>query len=312
MIEFISGPQVWRRMTAAAKKDRRPAHVAVAYFGKGASKLLPLRRGSRLVVDASDAAVKSGQTCPADLKRLVTRNGVRVYTLANLHAKVFVFGSTAFVGSANASRRSSSTLIEAAVATTSQSAVKAARDLVGRHCLQNLGPEELDRLQRLYKPPRIPGGGRKRGKAPPRPAATLRPLRLAQLVRRAPPDGSEATEESGEKQARQRMTRPKLHELEGFSWGGDCPFRPGDVVVQVVTERNGTRMVSPPGNVVHLKPWSRGGRNCTFVYLELPTRQRIEVKRLAKRVGHGAQKRLKRGGRLRAEFAERLLAAFRV
>jgi PLD-like domain len=66
-IQFVTGG-IWKSLTASAKAARKPSLVAVAYFGQGASKLLPLRTGSRLVVDASEGAVKSCQTHPADLK----------------------------------------------------------------------------------------------------------------------------------------------------------------------------------------------------------------------------------------------------
>jgi hypothetical protein len=56
---------IWRTLTAATQTRTKPA-VAVAYFGQGAAGLLPLPSGSRLVVDASEGAVKSGQTCPAE------------------------------------------------------------------------------------------------------------------------------------------------------------------------------------------------------------------------------------------------------
>jgi phosphatidylserine/phosphatidylglycerophosphate/cardiolipin synthase-like enzyme len=69
---------VWKSITASAKAARKPALVAVAYFGQGASKLMRLPAGSRLVVDASEGAVKSGQTHPADLIRLQKR-GVVIY-----------------------------------------------------------------------------------------------------------------------------------------------------------------------------------------------------------------------------------------
>src|SRR4051812_17837057 len=56
---FIEG--LWPELTRTARKCRQRCAVAVAYFGKGASKLLPLLRGSTLVVDASERAVTSGQ-----------------------------------------------------------------------------------------------------------------------------------------------------------------------------------------------------------------------------------------------------------
>lgn len=53
---------VWPQLTKAARGSRQRCAVAVTYFGGGASRLLPLCRGSRLVVDASERAVSSGQT----------------------------------------------------------------------------------------------------------------------------------------------------------------------------------------------------------------------------------------------------------
>ena len=73
---------IWKRIKEILAKSRQPAYVAVAYFGQGAAKLLPLPKGSRLVVDASQKAVKSGQTHPKDLITMRKR-GVRVYSVAN-------------------------------------------------------------------------------------------------------------------------------------------------------------------------------------------------------------------------------------
>lgn len=50
---------VWASITKAAKAAATKAHVAVAYSGTGASRLLPLRAGSTLVVDMSTSAVKT-------------------------------------------------------------------------------------------------------------------------------------------------------------------------------------------------------------------------------------------------------------
>jgi hypothetical protein len=102
---------VWSRLIRTHRKGRRGAWVAVAYFGKGAARLLRLRKGSQLVVDASENAVKSGLTCPDDLIALLKR-GVRIFSIANLHAKVYVFGNAALIGSANASQHSARTLVD--------------------------------------------------------------------------------------------------------------------------------------------------------------------------------------------------------
>src|SRR5262245_12409954 len=69
---------VWATLTTAARTATKPAHVAVAYFGKDGADLLPLPAGSKLVVDCGELAVKSGQTCPAALLAMHQR-GVSIY-----------------------------------------------------------------------------------------------------------------------------------------------------------------------------------------------------------------------------------------
>ena len=55
MVITLLTDHVWQTLTAATKTRVKPA-VAVAYFGQGAAKLLPLPNGSRIVVDASEGA----------------------------------------------------------------------------------------------------------------------------------------------------------------------------------------------------------------------------------------------------------------
>jgi len=303
---------IWRTLSAAAQRSRQPADVAVAYFGQGAAKLLPLPRGSRLVVDASEGRVRSGATCPAELKKLMMTKRVRVYSVANLHAKVFVFGPTAVIGSTNVSQPSANALVEAVVATTDRKVVATARQFVRSLCLHELGPEGLDHLQRMYRPPRFAGGRRGQASGKKHVVQVQLPgLRLAQLRLADPPEGSEEAEEAGDRTARGRMAQPRGHVLDSFWWAGQCPFRLGDILALVTRHADGHRMASPPGEVVHLARWRGGKRSCTFVYVEMPRKRRVAVERLARRMGRGSLKRLRRGGAVARNFAERFLAAWR-
>jgi hypothetical protein len=213
---------------------------------------------------------------------------------------VFVFGTKAFVGSANVSHRSAATLVEAMLASTDCKAVVAARNFVRCLCVQELGPEAIKRLVKIYRPPRAPGGK----------PDQIRRLQLVQLTLGDPPEGSESAEEAGRQVAARRRKNPSGHTLEEFGWSGTCPLRRGDMVIQVLDEGHGQKMVSPPGTVVHTRTWRRGRRAMTFVYVEVPTRRRVVLERLAKRLGYNAGKRLSRGGRVQRDFAERLLAAW--
>jgi hypothetical protein len=300
---------IWKQLTEAAKKGSRPAYVAVAFFGQGAAKRLPLSKGSQLVVNTSEHTVKTGLTCPAELKVLLDK-GVRIYGIDNLHAKVFVFGTTAYVGSANVSQPSANHLVEAMISTTEPPAVKAAREFVCDLCLHELGPEELDRLQAMYHPPRFPGNhDMKEAKGNHNGKPSLRRVLLAKLTLGYPPEGSESAQEDGKKTATRRLKKPDLYVVDDFWRGGHCPYKPGDTVVQIVDEGDGRRMVSAAGNVIYTRRWPRRGPSkCTFVYIEVPKRRRMALDRLAKRLGKDAKKRLQRGGQVSKDFAERLLA----
>lgn len=272
-----------------------------------------MQRGSRLVVDASERAVASGQTCPSELLKLVKR-GVAVYSVPNLHAKVLVLGRAGYVGSTNVSGRSASQLVEAVVRTTEASAVRAARQFVQAHCLHELTPTLLKRLAKLYRPPLLPGGKRaKKASKQHSPQPTLPLVRLAQLKKVDWSDHDQAYYEAGLQVAKRRQKHPRSHELDSFRNSGKCPYQRGDVVIQVVDEGGGKFLVSPPGNVLHTRTRHAGNRTVSFVYLELPVRRRRPVQALAKSLGPGAQKQLRRNGQIRNEaFARELLRKWAV
>jgi len=298
---------VWTRLRDAARKCRRSGDVAVAYFGKGASKLLPLRAGSRLVVDASEAAVRSGQTCPDDLLRLLDR-GVNVFSYKDLHAKVYVFGNRAFVGSANASHNSSERLIEVLLATTERSAVAAARKFVHGLCKQRLTPTVIKRLNKIYRPPNNFGQARGKKKQPSETRRTIPPVKLALLKLESWPEKIQQAHDRGLTEAKRRRQRRARYLIDAFRWSGNAPFKRDDIVMQVTDDGNGRKLMSPPGPVVHVRRFP-SARKSSFVYVEIPSEtRRRSIKAVAKQLGERNAKRFQRGGLVSKELANKLLA----
>ena len=136
----------------------RKVLAAVAYVSDAST--LPLKKGDVLVCDGSDAAARSGATRRDALETLLNC-GVRIWSRGELHAKVVVAGSTAFIGSANWSHRSSATLIEAVIESSDTTVVADALSFitgltahasqqVDQHFLRRM-PEPEDR-----PPPREP------------------------------------------------------------------------------------------------------------------------------------------------------------
>lgn len=93
------------------------------------SQIVKFGAGDVLVTDASDSAIKAGQTS-VDVLTQAVRNGADVYSVPNLHAKVYVFDSVAVIGSANLSNSSMNDLIEAAWVTDQPAAVSGAHGLI--------------------------------------------------------------------------------------------------------------------------------------------------------------------------------------
>lgn len=153
MNRLLTTGELWPRITELAKTSAK-CMVAVAYFGQGAKKLLPLKAGSVLVVDCDKRSVKGSRTCPFDLLALI-RKKVEVHSCSNLHAKVFVFGKRAIIGSCNASKLSTDYYLEAAVETTDPSVVSQCRDFIQRLRGDQISPKYAKELCKIWNPPKF-------------------------------------------------------------------------------------------------------------------------------------------------------------
>lgn len=285
---------VWETLTAAAKRSKKPAQVAVAYLGKGATELLPLPPGSSLVVDASEAAVRGGQTYPAELLKL-HRRGASIYRLQNLHAKVFAFDNSAFVGSTNASIHSAEVLQEAIAQITDPGTVRAVRKFIKNLCVELLGPLELKRLQKIYRPPSFkPRGGRAQGNH----TRDVTALRVAHVREMEISDELSKEFDAGRRDAAKKRKRGRHFYVEEFFWPSPSAFRDGQLVIQVWKNSRG-RAVSPPGHVIHTR---RSGSK-TLVYVELPD----DNWKSLSRIPASARKALSRNGSKGSSTARSLL-----
>lgn len=123
---------LWSRLEKLSVKARRRC-AAVAYVTSDAR--VAFGRGDLLVCDASDEAIRTGQTSARVLADAVGR-GAAVFSLRGLHAKVLVLDDTAVVGSANLSA-TSERLAEAAVRIDDARLVAKARAFV--HTLAERG-----------------------------------------------------------------------------------------------------------------------------------------------------------------------------
>lgn len=295
MAQFFGGA-VWSEIDEAARTRRGRAFVAVAYFGKDADAKLKLKSGDLLVVNASRAAVRAGQTHPKTLLRLL-RSGVSVSSRDDLHAKVYVLGKHALIGSANASDSSRYRLKEALVATTSRKQVSAARHFVRSLEGDPLTEHRLKQLAREYRPPRG------RGSRPGRKAARkMRPgerVWVDGITLGEVPASDCVQVERGEVRA-ERKFESTDSDLQ-ICWCGRSHYqgyRLGDTVLQVVRRSDGSKWCVPPGVIVHrLTRKSRRGHR-VYIYLECPPQREVAMRTAKKGLEPSAFHWLKRAGTL--------------
>lgn len=254
---FLSNNTLWQvildRIKAAARVD-----AAIAYFGQGGAKLLPLRNGHRLVVDMSPASVKAGSTDPREVETLV-RRGVQVFTRRNLHAKIVVTDKAVISGSANVSKHSQQVLDEAAIFTTDQSSVRRAREFIDRLCTEPVRTEYLEECKRIYKPPRFSG---KRSSLNTRQQkAMYTKLWLVNLRESSVPESEERRYEKGEVKAKMLVKKKGRSITDSFHW----PYKPkmanelalGDWIIQIITFKDKSILVYPPGQLLFIDHYVR-------------------------------------------------------
>lgn len=298
--------RIWKRLTLEAKKHSRKAMVAVAYFSKGASSMLPLRKGSILLVDASEKAVKAGQTCPEELIKLYDK-GVKIYSKDWLHTKMFIFGNNLFVGSTNASYNSTQ-MTEAVIKTSEKKNVSEAKNFIKSFCKIELGREHLIRLQKKYKDPKFFNLVRekrmysRRRKFVNESSFYVYHLEIAERTA-----DEEKQFEIGEKEAKKKRINKLRHKLDNFNWLGNLRARTGDIVMQIVDEGKKT-YVSPPGIIIHQRRWKHKGKEKTVTFVEVPNKRRKSLKFVEARLNRRERELLKRNGAKNSALAEKLNA----
>jgi hypothetical protein len=293
---------VWPHLARSAARFKKPSFVAVAYFGKGGADLLPLKRGSTLVVDASEEAVRSGQTSPEELLKLY-KKGVRVHSVRGLHAKVYVIGKEVFIGSANVSRNSRDNLREVLVLSRDESLLRAAKAFVRSLMTVELGENELDRLKKIYaKRARKP-----RGEKPPRRNKGPRVF-VSQFTFHDTPKGEEASHEKGAKAARRLLSKSSRHQMDSYhcSKESSWSWKRGDLLVPVEMDSSWRpKRIYSIERVIH----KRHGQKHRFFYVEAekdaPTSRFTAAQ---KQLSRKAVQHLRRDGMVRnSEIAEELI-----
>jgi hypothetical protein len=242
MDTIITG-DIWKQVRPYAKAAKRRL-VAVAYVTTESH--LGFRKNDVLVCDASDRAIKGGETS-ARLLQLLHQKGVELRSRPDLHAKVAVLGGHALIGSCNLSTASAGYLTELAFLSDRKQIVSQAAAFV--HTLRETS-EEIDDtfLQRVLKLKVCTArrqGSKRRGKTT-RFGGKVWSVSVRQLA-----EDSFPKEQSFVEKAEQKAAALVADEDSAISWirfTGKSPFRatarPGDLVIQIQKSPSGKRVTA--------------------------------------------------------------------
>jgi len=273
MSSILLTGSVWGRIRKLSE-SAPSALVAAPYFGTGATTLVNLPPHSILVVKFDRETVGAGQVDPREIVKAI-KKGVVVHACANLHAKVFIFGNTAVIGSSNVSRNSDRHLLEACVETTEKQVVANAKRFVRSLMGDKVGLEYAEGMIPFYRPPardaKMPTRAKRRKKIP-----SHSGLWFVALVEGSWSDIDYEQEERGRPMAEKAMENRQASVLETFQWSGKtlARYTIGQRVIQCTKTDDGRVLVSPPSRIVRIQKYDVDGKERAIVYLEAPKKYR--------------------------------------
>lgn len=259
--------KLWKRLKQLCLAAKR-RYVAVAYLGHDAISHLPLDTGDYLVVDMSDQSVKTGRTDPHEILRYLDR-GVRVYSVENLHAKVFILGPHVIVGSSNVSAHSREVLVEAAVESTDPALRSEALTWLKSVAVAPVTPELAKMKQKLYVPPKWTAPSKSKRVTP-----TFSRLWIVNTHSSRCTDEEEQILDHHAKSVKRLLPDKERYEVESVRYSVRSRFaqkaRLGDLAIQIHKEHE-TIKVYPPARVLQTRRYKLGDIERIGVHLERRT-----------------------------------------
>jgi len=298
---------IWRALSTHARKTKRRSIVAVAYFGKGGARLLPLRKGSVLLVDASESTVKCGQTSPAELLKLYHK-GIRIYSKACLHAKIYVLGNRLFIGSANVSNHSKNTLTEILYSTTETESISSAKDFILSFCKLPYGEEKLKRLQKIYRPPSSKNKNIVRRRSSKKGDSNFY---TAHIDLTGYDEEEEKYARLGYEFAKKTHKKKAKHIFEDFIVNGDYGPKINDYILQIDLEDK-KKFVCPVGRLIHKRTWkTKNGKKRTTCIIEMENKKRKNWNMFMKKLTPTEKKAISKDRKQTKAFADKIFTLWK-
>jgi hypothetical protein len=265
---FLADEKLWSTLKDLSAKCKPPRMIAVPYLGKDMVQSLSLGKDDVLICALTAGNAKGGSVSPDEIEKLQAR-GVRVFIQADLHAKIYLFDSTAVVCSANLSQSSENRLDEAGLLTRDPKVIRSIQKWFKDRMIEPVTPEWLEKCKAIYRPPRLTATSQ----------VLKRSVWLINTDDEEYPEDEWAVYQAGCGEANTRLSNTELYCRDDVRWTGSDHFitsvQPGDLVICVTHQKDGTCIVSPHCRVLHLcRTKTKRGGPVAYLYIEIPRHYR--------------------------------------
>ena len=257
MERFVT-ENVWSHIGRLIQNGDRK-FAAIAYVSSKTP--LSFGQGDVLICDASDNAIRCGETDAKTLRKFL-RNGATIYSCDCLHAKTLISGNLVVVGSANLSSASENLLLEACLLTTRSQIRSQAQALI--HSIMKASTLVDDAfIQHIISLPVV----RRIRRLPVRGKPGIKQMgNRCWVVNTRPFDNYPSEEEKyvirGEGEARKVLNDPGA-DINWIRWTGNSRFRRlarlGDTVIEITKYKHRATVNGPCSILVpqQQKRWTR-------------------------------------------------------
>ena len=219
-----------------------------------------------MVCRCDETTVRAGLSDPNEILKLIKR-GVEVHAYHNLHAKVYVLGSVAIVGSTNLSASSENNLMEAALETKERRLVRECTHFVQSLCGAAVGPEYAAQLCKIYRPPK--SSATRKSRASQYELEQDRIVAVGLHVAEFDENDDRAAD-SVLSEGKAQITNRRTFELDSFYFSNSSLLKKGTRVLQIIDNGRGCSVYAP-GRVLSVRRY-RGpkGQSRLAVCVEMP------------------------------------------
>jgi len=171
-----------------------------------------------------------------------------------------------------------------------------------------MGEEQLNRLSKMYNPPKNMGERNPSSKSSQKEKAPS--FQVVKLENIKVSEEESEQFELGAAEAQKHRIKKSRHSVDEFILDGKINLMKGDIIFQIVDEGNNV-YVTPAGTLIHMRNWSNGKKNKTFCFVEVPNKRRKNINVLKKQFDTKTFKLINRNGKKNKAVAEALIGLWK-